>query len=135
MIANNGGLPVTGNEWLARYILRKSEIRTDGTVKPDGFTPYKWVELSVTRHLGLVEGEIWQAGKHVAAERREPLIGRADTQTKTHTQVGLRVIPAPLEKNPNHANSVGWPSDKPSQKEIALLISREAKYTSNPDAP
>ena len=63
MIPDIGERPVTADEWLARYILRHEHVRADGTLKPDPFMPYKWVELSVTRHLGLEETEIWQAGQ------------------------------------------------------------------------
>lgn len=132
MILNIGALPVTEDEWLARYIVRKNHIRSDGTVKPDPFIPYKWVELSVTRHLGLEESEIWEAGRQVSAELGEPLIGRADTQARTHTLRGLRVIAAPLKNNSNHANVEGWPADKPGQKELALLIAREANFKPMP---
>lgn len=63
MIPDIGERPVMEDEWLARYILRREHVRVDGTLKPDPFMPYKWVELSVTRHLGLEEPEIWQAGR------------------------------------------------------------------------
>ena len=62
-----GQMPVGDEEWLARFILRKEHVRPDGTVKPDPFIPYKHVELSVTRHLGLNEARIWAAGELVAA--------------------------------------------------------------------
>jgi hypothetical protein len=132
MILNIGALPVTEDEWLARYIVRKNHIRSDGTVKPDPFIPYKWVELSVTRHLGLEESEIWEAGRQVSAELGEPLIGRADTQARAYTLRGLRVNAAPLKNNSNHANVEGWPADKPGQKELALLIAREANFKPMP---
>ena len=48
-------MELPNDEWLARFILRKEHVRADGTVKPDPFIPYKHIELSVTRHLGLSE--------------------------------------------------------------------------------
>ena len=38
----------------------------------------------------------------------------------------------PLPLNPNHADIVDWPADKPTQKEIALLIAREASFKPKP---
>jgi len=128
MIPNIGELPVAADEWLARYILRREHVRADGTLKPDPFMPYKWVELSVTRHLGLEEPEIWRAGQAVADETQTTLQGRADVEAQVYGKHRLRVIPKPLLKNPNHADVVDWPADKPAQKEIALLIARYASY-------
>lgn len=59
-------------------ILRREQVRSDGTLKPDPFMPYKGVELSVTRHLGLEESEIWQAGRIVAEETQTTLQGWTD---------------------------------------------------------
>lgn len=132
MIPNIGDLPVTDDEWLARFIVRENHVRPDGTVKPDPFIPYKWVELSVTRHRGLDDREIWAAGEGVAAERSEPLIGRADATAAVYVQRRLRVLPMPLPQNLNHADVVGWPQDKPGQKELALLIAREATFRPKP---
>ena len=132
MIPNIGDLPVADDEWLARYVVRRNHVRPDGTIKADPFIPYKWVELSVTRHLGLDDGEVWAAGEGVSAELGEPLIGRADAKARTYVQRGLRVVAMPLHHNPNHADVVGWPADKPGQKEIALLIAREATFRPKP---
>ena len=61
-------LLVSDEEWLARYILRKDHVRQDGTVKPDPFIPHPHADLSVTRHLGLDEQELWNAGTKVAEQ-------------------------------------------------------------------
>lgn len=132
MIPGIGILPVAEDEWLARYILRKEHVRADGTVKPDPFMPYKWVELSVTRHLGLNDPDIWAAGEAVAAVTGTALQGRADSPARVFVKQHLRVLPKPLPQNPNHADVVDWPADKPAQKEIALLIAREASFKANP---
>jgi len=128
MIPDIGERPIVDDEWLARYLVHKEHVRADGTVKPDPFIPFKWVELSVTRHLGLEECEIWTFGEDVAAKFGRTLIGRADTQALVHREFGLEVVAAPLPENPNHADVVGWPADKPSQKEKALLIARKACF-------
>ncbi len=43
-------------------------------------------------------------------------------------------MPKPLRGNLNHADVVGWPADKPAQKELALLIAREAAFKPKPQA-
>ena len=133
MIPDIGERPVADEEWLARYILRREHVRSDSTLKPDPFMPYKWVELSVTRHLGLTEQEIWHAGQTVAGETETTLHGRADVQAQSCIKHRLRVLPRPLTNNLNHADVVDWPADKAAQKEIALLIAREASYKPNPE--
>lgn len=77
---------VHNNEILARFILSKSWVRADKTVKPDAFIPYPYPDLSVTRHTNLSESEIWQLGTEVAKKRNEKdireiaLLGRADLE-------------------------------------------------------
>ena len=124
--------PVAEAEWLARYIVRKQHVRRDGTVKPDPFIPFKYVELSVTRHLELSEQQIWDIGNRVASQTHTQLQGRADAQALAYMQQRLRVIAAPVEQNPNHANVVDWPSDKQAQKEIALEIVKFVRYKFKP---
>ncbi len=58
MIPGIGERPVADAKWLARYILQPEHVRADDTLRPDPFIPYKRVELSTTRHLGLDEREI-----------------------------------------------------------------------------
>lgn len=128
MMEGIGALPVADDEALARFILRREQVRADGTVKPDPFMPYKWVELSVTRHLGLDESELWSAGEHVANETHTTLHGRADTQAFSFVRQRLRVLPKPLPHNANHADVVDWPADKAAQKELALLIAKAATF-------
>lgn len=127
-----GELPVDDEELLARFVLHRGHIRADGTVKPDAFIPYKYVEMSVTRRLDLEDQGVWEAGELVARQRDIPLVGRADAQSKVYVDQGLRVIPRPLVDNPNHADVIDWPADKPSQKEIALLVARTARYQPKP---
>jgi hypothetical protein len=132
MIAGIGTKPVADEERLAKFILRREHVRADGTVKPDPFMPYKWVELSVTRHLGLDERQLWDAGRGVAEETKTTLYGRADVEAASFIRQRLRVLPRPLPQNPNHADVVDWPADKAAQKEIALLVAREAIFRSTP---
>jgi hypothetical protein len=127
-----GERPVAADEWLARFVLRKEHIRSDSSIKPDPFMPYKWVELSVTRHLGLDEPALWATGENVAHETSTHLQGRADLQAHVFFRQHLRVLPRPLPNNPNHADAVDWPADKAAQKELALLIAREASFKPKP---
>jgi NADH dehydrogenase FAD-containing subunit len=127
-------LAVREGEWLARYIVRKQHVRRDGTVKPDPFIPFKYVELSVTRHLALSEQEIWDVGCGVASQTHTQLQGRADAQALIYIRQRLQVITAPEVKNPNHANVTCWPADKQTQKEIALEIVKYVSYKAKPIA-
>src|SRR5687768_8448551 len=104
MSISPGERAVADDEWLARYILRREHVRSDGTVKPDPFIPYKRIELSVTRHIELTEFGIWRIGEIVAAKRASPLYGRADGQAQVFVRERLQVIPHPLADDPNHAN-------------------------------
>lgn len=125
---------VGDQEWLARYVFSKRHVRGDGTVKPDAFIPYNHVELSVTRHLQWSEEEIWAAGEKVASKRSKLLQGRADIQADTFLKHRLRVEPAPLPDNSNHANVLGWPPEKQDQKAIALEVVKQAQYRTKPQS-
>jgi hypothetical protein len=132
MTAEPGQPPVGNEEWLARFIVRKEHVRPDGTVKPDPFIPYKWVELSVTRHTGLSEEQLWSAGEVVASQIEKSLQGRGDTQAKIYVRQRLRVDGAPVAENKNHANVVGWPQDKQAQKEIAIELVKDVRFVPVP---
>ena len=69
---------VSDDEVLARFITQRNHIRGDNTVKPNAFIPHPWPNLSVTRHTGLDEDEIWEIGQQVADARPATLRGRAD---------------------------------------------------------
>ena len=117
---------VEASELLARFILQSSHIRADLTLRPDALIPYPWPDLSVTRHLGLNQEQIWEIGTQVARQIGKTLHGRADLLTSTLINRRLQVRPAPVEGNANHANVTGWPTDKPSQKILAQEIAAEA---------
>ncbi|MEZ0296248.1 MAG: hypothetical protein ACAI35_07315 [Candidatus Methylacidiphilales bacterium] len=67
----------------------------------------------------------WRAG---ASQREDQLIGRADIVAQRAVDNGLTVLPAPLLKNHNHANIIGWPAMKPDQKIIALELVKGAVF-------
>ena len=125
-------LIVSDSEVLARFILYKRYIRNDGTLKPDAYIPHPYPDLSVTRHIGLVEGTIWAIGEEIATQQSKSLYGRGDVSASTFRSLRLRVEAAPVPRNPNHANVTGWPHDKPAQKMRAQEISAAATFVSNP---
>lgn len=120
---------VHDDELLARFILFSGWFRKDQTVRPDGFIPYPYPDLSVTRHIGLAESQLWQVGQDTADTRpKATLYGRADLKTADVRRQKLQVIAASLHQNLNHANVTGWPPDKPSQKIIAQELAASATF-------
>lgn len=118
--------PVTDDELLARFVLFSRWIRSDKTVRPDAFIPHPYPDLSVTRHEGLPEPELWQLGQEVATLRNLTLYGRADVRARAVKAQSLSIQPTPEPRN--HANINGWPPDKPAQKIIAQEIAAAAEY-------
>jgi hypothetical protein len=120
---------VAPNETLARYVLHNSHIRRgDQTVRPDAFIPHPYPDLSVTRHLSATQDEIWELGEGVASQCRKTLHGRADILARDCVDLDLVVNSDPCPGNPNHANILGWPSDKPAQKLIAAQLAANAVF-------
>jgi hypothetical protein len=118
--------PVASEELLARFILHRSHLRQDWTVKPDAFIPHPWPNLSVTRHLYLSETELWKIAQQVARQTEKTLHGRADVRASDFKRQTLRVVADPVLGNPNHANVSGWPLEKSAQKAIAQEIAQAA---------
>jgi hypothetical protein len=128
------GVPaeVADEESLARFILYSKWIRnSDQTVKSDAFIPYPYPDLSVTRHLYLSEEEIWGMGQGIAASKKT-LYGRADFYAADARKQYLKIESDPAPNNPNHANIVGWPTDKPAQKIIAQQLAADSIYRAKP---
>ena len=119
--------PVDDAELLARFIVDGAHVRADGTVKPLLFVPYKWVELSVNRHRDATEDETWTVGRQVAGNRQRSLIGRVDILTSDCRISPLDVKAVPLDGNPNHADIVGFPADKPDQMSLGVKIAAAAR--------
>lgn len=130
-------VPVGDEEIIARFILVDKHIRRDGSlpeIKAVAFLPYKHVELSVTRHSGLEQAELWSLGQEVAYARRLPLVGRGDLNAAVPRQQGLDVIPSegPGKGARNHANIIGWPSEKAAQMVKALELAAGSSYVKCP---
>lgn len=134
MIDPNNVPDVAAEETLARYILQRSHIRPrDRSVKPDAFMLPADLELSVTRHLSSKAEELWSVGEGVAIARGKTLYGRGDVHAFVCLNQKLVVHAAPLiPDNPNHAHIMGWPIDKPAQKNIAQEISARTIYIPKP---
>jgi hypothetical protein len=126
LITGIAALSVSDDEMLARFILFRDHIRSDDTVRPDAFIPYRYIELSVTRHLGLSDSEIHGLGKEVAAEREKEYHGRADLKAAVARANRLNVVSS--EPPRNHANIIGWPAEKSEQKLIALVLAEKARF-------
>jgi hypothetical protein len=126
---------IKNEEVLARYILYDKWIRkVDNTPKPDAFIPPSDLNLSVTRHIGLSEKDLWKIGQTVAdiVSKKRPdakLEGRADLLVVVARNQALQVHSYPISGNANHAHITGWPKDKPAQKSIAQELAAAAHFT------
>lgn len=127
-------VPAVGDEEIvARYVLQSSHVRrSDRSLKPDAFMPHPHADLSVTRHYRATEDELWLVGESVALKRGRTLYGRGDFAAASCRAVGLGVEAAPLPDNPNHANVLGWPVEKPLQKIMAQQIAAVATFAESP---
>lgn len=123
-------LIIRDEEILARFVMYRRWIRPDGTIKPDAFDPPSDLNLSTTRLFGLSANEVWRIGVKVASVRGKELVGRADLAVLDVIQVGLAAEAAPVEDNPNHAHIVGWPQEKPMQKNLRQELAARCKFES-----
>lgn len=123
-------IPVGDEEELARFILKRDELRQDGTLRPLAFMAHKHVDLSVTRHRGFTVKRLWGAGRCAAVKRKLPLLGRADILAATVRLAGLDVKPAegPGLGPKNHANIVKYPSEKSEQVHYAQILAGLARF-------
>ena len=122
-------------ELLARFILSASLVwRSSNTLRPEAFLPFKWIELSVTRHRDLDAGELWALGQDVAMIRQKPLVGRGDILALVPRAQKLDVVPAegPGKGGRNHANVIGWPTEKAAQMIRAVELAEESMFVAAP---
>lgn len=128
---------ISSDELLARFITVKHWLRSsDKTLRQDAFIPPKDMQLSTTRHIGLLESELWAIGTNVSAEvnknPKAPLYGRADFAVSDASRTGLATEAAPLPDNPNHAHLTGWPVEKEKRKIIAQQLAASAIVKEKP---
>lgn len=122
--------PVDDDELLARFIVSSGDVKANGAVNYRLFMPYSRVELSVNRHRDATIEETWAFGMTVAEQRGKTLLGRADIRASACRIPPLKVVESPIEPNeslnrphnPNHADIVGFPPDKPDQKSLAAKL-------------
>lgn len=126
--------PVDSAEMLARFIIFSRHFRSsNNTVKPDAFIPHPQIDLSVTRHRETTEDEIWQEGERVAEIRKATLYGRADVTAGVFEDEDLSVVANPIiPENPNHADVINWPAEKPAQKMKAVEIASQSLFVPKP---
>jgi hypothetical protein len=124
---------IAPDELLARYITSSKWLhKQDQTVTQNAFIPPD-SELSVTRHLGLTERDIWIIGIQIATDIDRHLHGRADVKTAHVIAQRLNVVPRPVVGNPNHASIIDWPPEKDARKMCALEIARVAHFVAKPE--
>ncbi len=116
-------VPVEPGEVLSHYLFRK-ELRADGTVKAEAVVPFPHESLSVMRHRDLTDAEIWESGEIVAAKQGRTLFGRADFRAE-ELPSGLEATP--VEPPRNHADIIGWPSDRSAQLAQAIRLAGVCK--------
>ena len=112
-------VPVEASEMLAHYLFRKELRQEDNTVKPEAVMPFPHEGLSVTRHRCLTDDEVWESGKVVANKQSRTLIGRADFKNSDLPK-GLNAEPS--EPPRNHADIIGWPSERSGQMAQAMKL-------------
>lgn len=68
----------------------------------------------------------------MAAIRSATLYGKADITAGAFEGVDLSVVAKPIPQNPNHADVINWPADKPAQKTKACEIANKAVFVPTP---
>jgi hypothetical protein len=125
--------PVDQDEVLARFILSSVHLsKSNHTAKPEAFMPHPYVELSLTRHREAAVDELWNEGRRIASLRTRTLYGRADVTAAAFIDQDLKIEPRPIPENPNHADAIDWPAEKPAQKIKALEIEAKSQFVPAP---
>ena len=119
---------VSEREILARFVRHERWIRADRTIRQDAFIPPRDLNHSVTRHAELTPEQLWSRGRRIAGQRDAGLFGRADVHAAEVRSVGLEAVEHPLADNPEHAHVVGWPLDKPAQKNKAQELAARSTF-------
>jgi len=121
---------VDDKEMLARFICSRKHFSPDNNrVKQNAFLPDNDSTTSVTRHDGLNEVEIWQAGEVARGDRT--LYARGDVQAFVARCTDLDV--EPHEPPPHHAHIVRWCEDKSANKLKAQHLADAATLVINPN--
>lgn len=130
-------LEVTRNERISRYIFKREYIPiTKSRPKYGAFLPAfnkdaKRYETSVFRIEGLNKSQIFDLGKYVENERNinssqsQSLKGYARAIVRNITKNDLQ-IEKETSNHRLHANIIGWPKERETRKQLAILIAKSS---------
>lgn len=118
---------VDDHERVARFVYDSDKVSRVGGVKPGAFLPMlekgaNRLETSVCRLVGCSEERVWHLGTTQRPDRT--LYARADHSLQAAIANNLSCVSAPVDGFPEHAVLLGWPSEKPAQKLIAIALSK-----------
>ena len=118
-------IQVSPSEDLARFIFSRSHFSpSNKSVKYAAFIPPSNRCLSVFRISGLSEGEIWEIGGSVGAQRTQPLLARADIKVSSVVETGLKIDADDIPTR--HANIIGWPQEASAIKLKAIELAEKS---------
>ncbi len=115
------------NEHVARFIYDSDKVTANGRVQSSAFLPkfegafVRW-ETSVCRLAGCDEARVWQLATNARPDRSVKALAKLSIQAVISAK--LECVDAPVDGFPEHAVLLGWPDDKPAQKEIAVALSK-----------
>lgn len=119
--------PVTNKEILARYIFTPMHLRNNGTIRWQAFKPRNG-ETSVTRQDYATSKRVMQLGHKMTRDRLFRLYGKVDIVTKDIRSLGLDAKAAPSPRDHNHANIVGWSTEKDEQIDFCKELLMKTKH-------
>lgn len=131
---------ISDDELVSHYIFINSEVKRNkvhhkALMPPRPRGENKNVELSVTCHSGLSEGDLWQYGLNIMKLNGcEKLVGRAVLQVGCIRAIDLDVVSDPITSdnilavNENHANIVKWTNEVSLHKKFARKLAELAKF-------
>ena len=126
------------DECVTHFIFYHGHIDENrGLVDHAAFKPHKTDRnFSVYRIKGCSEKRIWLIGYLFVELRRSDkriILARGDVECKIVFDQGLRITPKP-SPHPRHAEVIGWPDDKPTQKLKQIALAQAAKLRLRPRA-
>jgi hypothetical protein len=83
------------------------------------------LETSVFLISNLSESQIWRIGEIYVAKKTRTIHGRADLPASAVEKAMLTLVLNNIP--PRHANILGWPPEKDSQKELALELAEKSE--------
>ena len=83
------------------------------------------LETSVFLISNLSESQVWRIGEIHVAKKTRTIHGRADLPASAVEKAMLTLVLNNIP--PRHANILGWPREKDSQKELALELAENSE--------